>query len=90
MSSKGLEFRNKQEQSTLERAKFAAAAIIEAIDAKTGEQLWKHNLPGPIRGGMSIANGTLYTSTGTSVDWNVRDLRAEKKWKLYAFSPDGQ
>jgi glucose dehydrogenase len=64
--------------------------ILEAIDAKTGEQLWKHDLPGPIRGGMSIANGALYTSTGTSVDWNVRDLRGDKMYKLYAFSPDGQ
>ena len=63
---------------------------LEAIDARTGEQLWKHDLPGPIRGGMSIANGSLYTSTGTSVDWNVRDLRADRTYKVYAFSPDGQ
>lgn len=63
---------------------------LEAMDANSGEQLWTYQLPGPIRSGMTIANGSLYTSTGESGDWHMDTAVKGKTYGLYAFSLDGQ
>ena len=60
---------------------------LEAIDTASGEQLWKHQLPGMIRGGMAIANGHLYTSTGDTVGWTVQAATRGKSYAVYAFEP---
>jgi len=52
--------------------------------------LWTYQLPGPIRSGMAIANGSLYTSTGESSDWHMDTAVKGKTYGLYAFSLDGQ
>jgi outer membrane protein assembly factor BamB len=54
---------------------------LQALHVETGEPLWSYQLPGPRRGGMSFANGTLYTTSG-----NV----GKPPHILYAFSIDGQ
>lgn len=59
---------------------------LEAIDSTSGEQLWKHQLPDTIRGGMAISNGHLFTSTGAPVTWRVRKAIAGKKYAVYAFA----
>ena len=60
---------------------------LEAIDVNSGERLFTRKLPGLIRGGMAISNGTLYTSTGDTLGWRPG---GDKKYGVYAFSPDGQ
>jgi len=62
---------------------------MEAIDAISGEQLWKYKFPDILRGGMSIANGHLYTSIGSPAGWKRKNAIAGKKYAVYAFSPKG-
>ena len=60
---------------------------IEAIDADNGRQLWKEQLPqGMIRGGMSIANGRLYTSTGDATGWRIGKV-STRRYALYCYEP---
>jgi len=54
---------------------------LQALHVETGEPLWSYQLPGPRRGGISISNGTLYTSCGTV---------GSPPYTLYAFSIDGE
>jgi glucose dehydrogenase len=60
---------------------------LEAVDVNSGERLFTHKLPGLIRSGMAISNGTLYTATGDTLGWRPG---GNKKYGVYAFSPDGQ
>jgi len=60
---------------------------LEAVDVNSGERLWTHKLPGLIRSGTAISNGTLYTATGDTLGWRPG---GDKKYGVYAFSPDGQ
>jgi glucose dehydrogenase len=54
---------------------------LQALDVETGQPLWTYKLPGPRQGGISVSNGTLYTSSGNvSKSPNV----------LVAFSLDGK
>ena len=64
-----------------------ADGTLEAIDVGSGEQLWKHQLPSILRGGMAIAGGTLYTSTGDTLGW--RPGQGKNAYGVYAFTPDG-
>ncbi len=59
---------------------------LDAIDAKSGEQLWRYQFPDMIRGGMSISNGYLFTSTGASVRWRTKNAIKGKKYAVYAFT----
>ena len=62
---------------------------LEAIDAGTGERLWMQKLPRMIRGGVSIANGWMYTATGASQSWRPEDTDPSQTYGLYAFQPSG-
>jgi len=63
--------------------------VMEAIDAISGEQLWKHQFTDVLRGGMAIANGHLYTSIGAPSGWKLKNAIEGKKYAVYAFSPNG-
>lgn len=63
--------------------------VMEAIDAISGEQLWKYKFTDILRGGMSIANGHLYTSIGSPQGWKRKNAIVGKKYAVYAFSPKG-
>ena len=54
---------------------------LQALDVETGEPLWTHKLPGPRQGGISVAQGTVYTSSGN---------QSKPPHVLYAFSVDGK
>jgi len=64
-----------------------ANGMLEAVDVKSGEQLWSYQFPGMLRGGMAISKGTLYTSTGDTLGWRPG---GDKRYAVYAFSPDDQ
>jgi outer membrane protein assembly factor BamB len=63
-----------------------ADGSLEAYDAETGKQLWQSTLPSTSRGGIVIANGTLYTNNGEG------GLPAEPKseYSVFAYSIDGR
>ncbi len=54
---------------------------LQALHTETGEPLWTYQLPAPRRGGITISNGTLYTSCG---------VQRSPAYPLYAFSIDGR
>ena len=60
---------------------------LEAIDTANGRQLWTYQLPRMIRGGVSIANGWLYTATGRSQSWRLDDTSSAETFGIYAFQP---
>lgn len=60
---------------------------LEAIDTANGRQLWTYQLPRRIRGGVSIANGWLYTATGLSPSWRLDDTSSGETYGIYAFQP---
>jgi outer membrane protein assembly factor BamB len=37
--------------------------VVYAIDARTGNELWKHNTGSAIAGGVAMGNGTLFVGT---------------------------
>ena len=75
---------------------------VEALDADTGRVLWEHTLPTSRRAGFSIADGTLYASSGIPgavLDGGrpgmnppemVERFTKAGKYSLFAFSVDGQ
>lgn len=42
---------------------------IEALSAKTGHRLWSYLLPSLYRGGITVANGAVYTTNGDGLGW---------------------
>jgi polyvinyl alcohol dehydrogenase (cytochrome) len=60
---------------------------LEAIDVDTGEELWSQKLPKMIRGGVSVANGWIYSPTGTMQGWRKDTASPDERYALYAFSP---
>ena len=58
---------------------------LEAYHAHTGQSLWQASLPSTSRGGIVIANGTLYTSNGEG-----GGFAPEKQYSVYAYSIDGR
>ncbi len=64
-----------------------ANGMLEAVDVNSGEQLWTHQFPEILRGGMAISKGTLYTSTGDTLGWRPG---GDKHYAVYAFSSDDQ
>ena len=67
---------------------FLISNKVEALDAKTGRRLWEHALPSDFRGGVSIANGALYTSNGEAHDWEGE--KVPHKFSVFCFTIDGQ
>lgn len=61
---------------------------LEAIDVETGEELWSQKLPKMIRGGVAVANGWIYSTTGTMQGWRRDDASPDERYAIYAFSPD--
>ena len=59
---------------------------LEAYDAETGRQLWQSSLPSTSRGGIVIANGTLYTSNGEA----GLPTEPKNRYFVYAYSIDGR
>jgi len=75
---------------------------VEILDADTGRVLWEHTLPSSRRAGFTIANGTLYCSSGIPgaiLDGGrpgmnppemVEKSLGAGRYSLYAFSLEGQ
>ena len=74
---------------------------VEILDADSGRVLWEHTLPTSRRAGFTIANGTLYCSSGIpgaileggrpgmNPPEMVEEFMGAGRYSLYAFSPDG-
>lgn len=58
---------------------------LQALDAGTGEQLWEYNLPSGHRGGIAIANGSLFASNGGPFRRDTTE-----KYAMLCFTIDGQ
>ncbi len=67
---------------------FISKPKVEALDAKTGRRLWEHPLPSDFRGGVSIANGALFTSNGESHAWEGE--KVDHKFSVFCFTIDGK
>lgn len=65
-----------------------APAKIEALDASSGERLWEFALPSQFRGGVSIANGAVYTSNGEPLGWSGEKMPYDHA--VYCFTVDGR
>ena len=61
---------------------------LEALDAESGRVLWNYKLPTAHRGGIAIANGTLYAGSGEPSGATEEIARAGRYF-MYAFSIDG-
>ena len=62
---------------------------VEALDAETGRVLWQYKLPTAHRGGMAIANGTLYVGSGEP-SGTTGEVVSVGNYYMYAFSIDGR
>lgn len=56
---------------------------LEALDTRSGRQLWRYQLPSPHRGGFAIANGILYASNG---ELSLDGQASTDRYSIYAFS----
>jgi outer membrane protein assembly factor BamB len=75
---------------------------VQILDTDTGRQLWEYSLPTSRRAGFTVAEGTLYCSSGVAggtLDGGrpgmnppemVSNFLSANRYSLYAFSPDGQ
>jgi len=63
---------------------------VEALDAMTGRRIWEYTLPSDFRGGVSIANGALYTSNGDSAVERRLDDKRKYDYSVYCFTIDGK
>ncbi|MEE8460848.1 MAG: PQQ-binding-like beta-propeller repeat protein [Acidobacteriota bacterium] len=75
---------------------------VQILDTDTGRQLWEYSLPTSRRAGFTVAEGTLYCSSGVAggtLDGGrpgmnspemVTKFLSANRYSLYAFSPDGQ
>lgn len=63
---------------------------VEALDVMTGRRLWEHALPSDFRGGVSIANGALYTSNGESAVEQRLNQNRKYNYSVYCFTIDGK
>lgn len=64
---------------------------VVALDAKTGEILWTHAMPGPMVGGVSIVDGVAYVGSGTNVAFLTLSGRRTSPFSgksVLAFSAD--
>ncbi len=59
---------------------------LEALDIRTGRQLWQYQLPSSHRGGFAISGGRLYTSNG---ELSLRGKATTDQHSIYAFSLGG-
>lgn len=61
---------------------------LQAFDADYGRLLWEHKLPTAHRGGIAIANGTLYVGSGEP-SGATEEIVNRGRYYMYAFSIDG-
>ena len=67
-------------------AEYGVRGFVSAFDAETGKQLWQSSMPSTSRGGIVIANGTLYTSNGEG----GLPTEPKSRYFVFAYSLDGR
>jgi outer membrane protein assembly factor BamB len=58
---------------------------LQAINSEDGRTLWEYQLPTAHRGGITIANGALYTSNGALLGTSEEEEN-EHTYSVYAFT----
>lgn len=71
-----------------------AAAELSALDAATGQLVWRRNLAPPRQGadsgpggGMAVANGTLYVTTGFGEVMAMNPATGDEFWRVTLEAP---